>query len=272
MRPVRGRAHRARPEPELWRPALRLRPRPQSAHRNPGSWSSLQAPGLGSVALEVEPTDVDAAHVRRLRIAPPPMSRSVARQIEAPQGIAFDMRAQLVSVTCENDRLGNEGVFVIGDRGRVPHPAEQVWLGLLETLHDRDARRLIEPGERTAGGLDRLYEHRQRVLATLLHQPEREMALNADRTCRGPKPLAWDQHVDEIRDELGRARWAELFVADFRRGFEPAQIRHAGFLHIARVTVIILISVMASNVRRPPRRPTPLRVPEPPPNGRWISQ
>src|SRR6202034_2636845 len=98
------------------------------------------------------------------------------------------------------------------------------------------------------------------------------MALNADRTCRGPKPLAGDQHVDEVRNQRGRARGTELVVADLRRGFEPAQVRHAGLLHIARVTVIILISVIASRVRRPPSRPTPLRVPEPPPNGRRVDQ
>ena len=210
--------------------------------------------------------------VRRLRVAPAPVSRGVARQIEAPHRIAFDVRAQLVRVTCENDRLGHEGVLVIGYISRVPHPAEQVRLRLFETLHDRDARRLVERGERAAGSLDRLHERRQRVLAALFHQPERELALNADRPRRWPKSLAGDQHVDEVRDERGRARRAQFVVADLRRGFERAQVGHAGLLHIARVTVIILISVIASSVRRPPSRPTPLRVPEPPPNGRWISQ
>ena len=171
-RPARGRAHRARPAPEPWRRALRSRPRRRSAHRNPGSCSSFQAPGLRSVALEVEAADVDAAHVRCLRIAPAPMSRRVARQIEALHGIAFDVRAQLVRVTCENDRLGDEGVLVIGDIGRVPAPSRTG-----PARPPRNAARPRRAPLRRAGQADR-------------PRPRSPSRASAARSCRAPPSAA----------------------------------------------------------------------------------
>ena len=109
--------------------------------------------------------------------------------------------------------------------------------------------------KRAAGLQDRLRQPGQVRLAALLDQPDRQGRLDADGGAGGPVAIARQQQVDEVGQQPGRDGG-----------------RRCGCRHFpVRVIEIILSSVIASSVWRPPSRPMPLLVPEPPPKGRCSS-